>query len=501
MPYNISIGLYVGIPRVSTLSAAVGDVLRIFGLSIDQMRSSTVQWKRDGSNISGATSDTYTVTSADQGTSITAVVTLADTSELTTSPGASISGTPVVETELTTFGADIPASYTVTSDFAGRKLGFLGDSRIAGTRSNTTPGEIIANSGLWLWAEDDSNKGVSGSTINDMRTSQIPALLADGIKNVCIITGTNGAGSGTDTFADRQSELLASLALLDQTGMTIFLSDEIPGRLTAAGSGTDAVKVADHAWRKTLTAASAGLTNAELIIVPTWAAVADNDAEDITTEIEADWTGDGLHPSNHGSSRIAKAFFDAFETKFGTDLLFDIDNPALNLLDGTTTVNPARGTVPSGMNDFSAADELTYATAGTGLATVLTAANSHVTDHKDMAMRVNYTPTGTLASDAYLWLQWEIDHDPDADTAVGNQNYCYEIQPDNYDFGAGGSSYSNTKFFEDDATAIRNQDLQVGGTRSACIRLGETGGANRIQILFRVPESAEIRITGMRLFE
>lgn len=70
---------YVG----STLTASVG----VTGYPTPSL---TYQWKRDGGNISGATSSTYTAVEADDGTDLTVTVTATNTEDSDSDTSAAV---------------------------------------------------------------------------------------------------------------------------------------------------------------------------------------------------------------------------------------------------------------------------------------------------------------------------------------------------------------------------------------------------------------------------
>jgi hypothetical protein len=71
--------LHTGTVSISG-TAAVGSVLSVTSTmaDVDGLGTFSYQWKRSGSNISGATSSTYTLVSADEGNTITITITYTD---------------------------------------------------------------------------------------------------------------------------------------------------------------------------------------------------------------------------------------------------------------------------------------------------------------------------------------------------------------------------------------------------------------------------------------
>ena len=74
-------------PEVSPLTGPVGTVFTCTqGIWTGMPSSKTYQWRRDGTNIGGATAATYTAVSADSGHTLTCVVTATNAAGTTTAP-------------------------------------------------------------------------------------------------------------------------------------------------------------------------------------------------------------------------------------------------------------------------------------------------------------------------------------------------------------------------------------------------------------------------------
>jgi hypothetical protein len=380
-----------------------------------------------------------------------------------------------------------------------RKLALIGDSRMASISGGTVAQEIATACGEYAWCNGTTfNYAVGGTTIYNARVTQVPLALADNCGVFVILTGTNGArkageGDGVDSLANRQTETLGLLAALDQPGATIFLCNEIPGLADGGtGTGSDATKLAHHNWIKALTTGSAGLTNAQLVIVNTWDAVSDG-TESTSTNLAAAWRNDGLHPAYRGQEREAKAVWSAMKAHFsGPGLVFG--GPSQRLLDGATTASVARGTVPGGWSDATAADGMTYATSGIGAGTVLTVSNAVNATSKTMALR----KTPAAITDGILMIEYDLD----VSTGPANdgfRNWSPKITPRNFYYGAGSPSAAVNFWLA--VNGAKAQDYEMGGRRRMAVHLGQSDTAPRIDIAFQLQAGQVLRLHAVDIYE
>lgn len=80
-------------PSISASALTTGSVLTaVEGVWDDEPTSFTYQWKNAGSNISGATSKTYTLVSGDSGDAITVTVTAANSAGSASATSAAVTG-------------------------------------------------------------------------------------------------------------------------------------------------------------------------------------------------------------------------------------------------------------------------------------------------------------------------------------------------------------------------------------------------------------------------
>lgn len=382
---------------------------------------------------------------------------------------------------------DYPARTTASNAPNSRRLAMIGDSRVAGDQPGQFAAEVLWACGEWIWGDfRNYNHGVGGSTIYNAANTQAPAAVADGANVFVVLTGTNGAraageGDGVDNLENRKTETLNVLSALDQVDAVIFLCNEIPGQSDGGtGTGTQQIKVDHHDWIDGLTTVSAGLSNADLVVVDTWSVTGDG-AGGISENLNTQWRNDGLHPAFQGQGRMARAIWSAMNTHFGTDVDLDFSAPSENLMDGTTTRTVNRGVVPNSWNDFSAADDLSYATSGTGLDTVVTVTNSGAS-----TLVMNCRMTVGAVTDGVLLLEYRYDADDDASDATGSErNFAQRISVRNFDFGT-GSNIANTNSPSNSAIAS-SQDYQMGGSRRSALYIGESGpSGRRLDLLLEV---------------
>lgn len=402
---------------------------------------------------------------------------------------------------------------TASNAPSSRRLGMIGDSRVQGDQPGQFAFETLCACGEWIWGDfRNYNYGDGGTSIYFSRTNAAaaPKAVTDGCRTFVVLVGTNGAyadgveeaaadaadpGAGIPSMTElekRQYETLGLLSVLDLTGATIFLCNEMPGG--GSGGGTDAAKVAHHEWLDTLTAVSAGLSNADLIIVNTWNAVSDG-GTGTATELDPQWENDGLHPAFQGQERMARAVWGAMNTHFGTSVHLDFSTPSQNLLDGTSTASVNRGTLPGGWNDFTAADDLTYSTSGTGLDTVLTVTNGGASTI-NMAARV----TPGVVTDGVVLFEYNFVANPTAsDTTGSSRDFAQRMGFREADYGT-GTPIANVPT-DSNAAIASSQDYQMGGNRRATFYVGAMGTGRRIDTLFEIAGGQTVEITRVEIHE
>lgn len=398
-----------------------------------------------------------------------------------------------------------PTRGTASNAPSVRLLGMIGDSRVEGDRPGQFAFEVACVCGEWVFSNPSSyNYGNGGSSVYYARTTEAPAAVGDGCLTFVVLTGTNGAyadgteesaadaadpGAGIPSMTElekRQYETLGLLAALDLAGATIFLCNEMPGG--GSGGGTDANKVAHHDWIDTLTAGSAGLTNADLVIVNTWDAVSDG-GTGIATELDPQWVGDGLHPTTQGQERMAQAVWTAMNAHFGTDVHLDFTIPSQNLMDGTSTISVNRGVVPTNWRDATAADDLVYATSGTGLDTSVTLTNNHPADTLTAVLQVTIS---SEIADGVLLTEYGYAPDPSPDTtAGGKRNWAQRWSLRGFAATLGASIFNTAS----NAINATTQDYETGGRRRVAMHVGATaGGTKRADLYFEVAPGQTVTI-------
>lgn len=411
----------------------------------------------------------------------------------------------VTVTDVLNYG-DAAIVGTAVADPTSRHMAFLGDSRM-----NSALQTLISESvGQWGVSTINNEFSEAGSSCYDVRAVKAPLAAASGAKVFNLLFSTNGAyknaeqaaaeaadpGAGIETMTElekRQYEILGALQVLDISGAVIFLANEMPGLLGEIG--TEQVKVDTHLWLNGLTAAGAGLVNAELVIVDTWTQVSDGVGPSVFTSYDERWRGDGLHPLLQGYQRAAYAFWLAYKAHFGTLVALPFDTPTHRLCDGTNLENRNRGTMPGGWNDFSAADDLVYTVTGTGADTVFTLTNGGATA-LEAVMRRNVTEPFT---NGYILFEVDLDgispvsHDP------GPPERWLELTLDDFDHGSGATIGSVQE--QELNAGSSNQKVDMGGRRRYVHWLGAPDTAARIRPSFMVPPGTAMRILRVDIFD
>jgi Ca2+-binding RTX toxin-like protein len=151
----------------------------------DGLGTFSYQWNRDGVEISGATSSTYTLVQADVGSAITATISYTDG-----------------------YGYDESVTSTPTSTVGDINIGTSGNDTLLGTAGNDTLSGGSGNDSLYMDAGDDSLQGGTGtdwllidsSTAATIKLStsnqQSTGFGSDVIENIENASG----GSGDDTI-------------------------------------------------------------------------------------------------------------------------------------------------------------------------------------------------------------------------------------------------------------------------------------------------------------
>lgn len=173
----------------------------------------TYQWRRGGSNISGATSSSYTCVSADVGASLSCAVTATNSIGSATATSA---GTAAV--------ADAPPTNTVLPAIGG-------SARVANTLTCST-GTWIGSGTItyaYQWRRNGSN--ISGAT-----SSSYTCVTAD-LNNVvsCAVTATNSVGSTTVASVNSftVAEALGEYLVTRAAGSPTVFSWTIPQGVTS----------------------------------------------------------------------------------------------------------------------------------------------------------------------------------------------------------------------------------------------------------------------------
>jgi hypothetical protein len=212
----------------------------------------TYKWQRGGVDISGATSSTYTVVSADAGLVVRSVVTATNTSGTASSNSAG-----------TTIALPVPSNSAVPA--------------ISGTVSSGAT--LTASTGTWLYASTYAYQWYRDSMIISGATSSTYTVIADdvGLPMKVKVTATNATGSTAATSATTTGSYpLANsgatagnfFTSISTTGgsptLTSFTVSGVTGTFTAGQTATSATYgtvaiTAAGAWTATLpTGLSAG---------------------------------------------------------------------------------------------------------------------------------------------------------------------------------------------------------------------------------------------------
>ncbi len=184
----------------------------------------TEVWARNGTTIPGATGTSYTVTAADQGETLTCVVTgtNATSSATATSPGDAIPAAAPVTTT-TTQSTTTPTTTTTATDTTSTPTNTT--TTPAGTTTTTTPStttplsapaggavvtgtplpedRLTCSSGTWTGSPSFTYQWFRGQTPISGATSATytVAVLDEGSKLTCAITGHNPGGAHTAVAA------------------------------------------------------------------------------------------------------------------------------------------------------------------------------------------------------------------------------------------------------------------------------------------------------------
>jgi len=182
------------------------------------------QWKRDGSNISGATSATYLLLAADDNAFITCLVTATD-SEGSRSKISNTLG-PVLGLPLNLTAPVLSGTETI--------------GEILSTTNGTWQGKETITF-AYQWRRDLAN--ISGATSNSYTLAD-----ADYQKTIdCVVTATNTFGSAAQDSND--SALIAGIAP-SISGVPTFSGTESVGQtLTATAASTSGRPVPTRTWK------------------------------------------------------------------------------------------------------------------------------------------------------------------------------------------------------------------------------------------------------------
>ncbi len=398
--------------------------------------------------------------------------------------------------EVISFGNTIVSGTLVgTNAMTIRQLAMIGDSRVNGSSSGRFAAEVAHACGEWVWCKPDTfNTGVGGSSIFHARTTQVPQAIATGAKTFVVLSGTNGAINSndigqtpTDSLADRQSQMLGLLSALDSTENTIFLCNEMPNKV----SPITQLHYDYHTWLNGLTSATAGLVNATLTIVNTWDAVR-TAGTGINTNLDPRWANDYLHPANMGQERMAYAVWQAMNSRF-TSPCIDFYNPTIPMFKTGSLVNINRGQVPPGWTDFTAADSLTYSTAGTGPNWIITVTNGAAAK-KSLNLRFTL-PSQTV--NAVVSVDYELV--PELNPSLTSRLYESKFGGQNWDRGTGTNTSSNVFWIGDSSST--HQEQWMGGRRRATILIGKTVAPSRFDFYFGMRPGQVLKIHGAGIYE
>lgn len=185
VPYNLVAPVASGTAQVGqTLSNTNGSWQGLGTITF------TYQWRRDASDISGATSSTYTLVADDYATDIDCVVTATnslgsanqDSNDIANIAGSvpvisgvpTISGTPRVTETLTATAASVTGTPTPTDTFQWQRSddGSTGWANISGATS-TTYTAVSADEGKYLRVVQTSTNEAGSDTANSASTAQV----------------------------------------------------------------------------------------------------------------------------------------------------------------------------------------------------------------------------------------------------------------------------------------------------------------------------------------
>ena len=186
-PYNLVAPVASGTGQVGqTLSTTSGSWQGITTITF------AYQWRRDASDISGATSSTYTLVADDYATDIDCVVTATnslgsanqDSNDIANIAGSvpvisgvpTISGTPKVGEILTATAASVTGTPTPTDTFQWQRSddGSTGWANVSGATS-TTYTAVLADEGKYLRVVQTSTNEAGSDTANSASTAQVAA--------------------------------------------------------------------------------------------------------------------------------------------------------------------------------------------------------------------------------------------------------------------------------------------------------------------------------------
>ncbi len=187
VPYNLVAPVASGTGQVGqTLSTTDGSWQGLGAITF------TYQWRRDASDISGATSSTYTLVADDYATDIDCVVTATnslgsanqDSNDIANIAGSvpvisgvpTISGTAKVGETLTATAASVTGTPTPTDTFQWQRSddGSTGWANVSGA-TNTTYTAVSADEGKFLRVVQTSTNEAGSDTANSASTTQVAA--------------------------------------------------------------------------------------------------------------------------------------------------------------------------------------------------------------------------------------------------------------------------------------------------------------------------------------
>jgi len=407
-----------------------------------------------------------------------------------TAAGAVAAGGDTLE-----FGDETLPGTPLTTVTLARTLTGIGDSRMLGNWGGQFYAEVLLSCGGWVIANRALNSnffgnyGVGGDGLAEM-IAQATAAAATASRVHLVLGGVNGAGDAiTDNLANRQAQLTLVLQELDQAGAVIFLCNEMPNN--APDTDTDALHVSYHDWLDTVDATTFSLSDADLVVVDTWSAVAD---PDFPLRLDPRWEADGLHPHNQGQERMARAVYEAMAGYF-TQPLFDLSAPDQNWMDGTTTVSVNRGTLPAGWLDFSAADDLDYVTSGTGLATQIDVENNSASP-KGMVTR--YTPAAV--TDGLVYWEYYLPPEPAADRATLSRTDENTCGFRNFSLGTGANIGVGPSMFPADSSLTRREQ-ELGGWRRVTMYVEASATSPRFDVSSDISAGKTITLRRALLYE